>query len=597
MARSMEKSTDKPVAGRAERSRDPATLALAALRVHAGRAYLFALAAPLISGALLVVQAAALADILRRAIVAGESPDALLPAIALLALTMVVRFLVAAFGERAGIRAAERIKLWLRSTLFARLMAEGPAWTDTRSSGALSTALVEQADAVEGFFARFYPAMIQAALLPIAFAAIALPVDWLVALLFLITAPLIPLFMALVGWGTQAATERQAEALSRLGGRFADRLSGLITLKLFGRAEAETAAMRTAGEELRIRTMRVLRIAFLSSAVLELFAALGVAGVALYVGLTFLGLVGINPGLGYGAGLFLLLLAPEVYNPLRLLAAHYHDRASAKAAMTEIASQFGAGTLVAAPPAATGMGAAPASCEVAVTSLVMQTPDGRRTVLDGIDLTAPSGATIAILGGSGGGKTTLLEALARLRPFEGSVSLGGAELSAIDEASLRRDVAFLPQRPHLFHGTLAENIRLGRPDASDADVVRAAVIAGVGLFSDRLPNGLATRIGEKGFGLSGGEAQRVALARIYLRSPRIILLDEPTAHLDAATEAYVAEGLLAFSAGRTLVVATHSLALAARMGDVFRLAGGRLLPTPLGARAGGRSARASGIIA
>jgi ATP-binding cassette subfamily C protein CydD len=329
--------------------------------------------------------------------------------------------------------------------------------------------------------------------------------------------------------------------------------------------------------------------------VLELFAALGVAGVALYVGLTLLGLIGVHPGLGYASGLFLLLLAPEVYNPLRLLAAHYHDRASAKAAMVEIARQFGDAALEPAPAAEPARPAAiPANGDVAIHGLVVRTPDGSRAVIDRLDFHAPDGAAVAILGGSGGGKTTLLEALARLRPHDGEVALGGADLAMIDEERLRCDLAFLPQRPRLFHGSIADNIRLGRADASDADVARAAATAGVGLFADRLQDGLGTMIGERGFGLSGGEAQRVALARLYLREPRIILLDEPTAHLDAATEATVADGLLAFARGRTLIVATHSLALAARMGEVLRLAGGQLHRTPLGTRHGGRPARGAG---
>jgi ATP-binding cassette subfamily C protein CydD len=565
---------------------------LSGLRRHAGRGYALALVAPLVAGGLLVWQASTLAGILDRAIVQGEAPAALLPGVALVAVLILARTLLTAAGDRVALGAAERIKVWLRTTLFGRLMARHPTWTDARSSGALSTALVEQVEAVEGFFARFYPTMIQATLLPIAFAAVALPFDWLVALLFIVTAPLIPVFMALVGWGAEAATERQADALSRLGGRFADRLSGLVTLKLFGRADAETEAMQAAGEELRIRTMRVLRIAFLSSAVLELFAALGVAGVALYVGLTLLGLVGVHPGLGYASGLFLLLLAPEVYNPLRLLAAHYHDRASAKAAMIEIGRQFGDAALDPTPGAEPARPAAvPVDGGVTVRDLVMRTPDGTRTVIDRLDFHAADGAAIAILGDSGGGKTTLLEALARLRPYEGSITLDGADLATIDEPALRRDLAFLPQRPHLFHGSIADNIRLGRADASDADVARAATTAGVGLFADRLPDGLATMIGERGFGLSGGEAQRVALARLYLRDPRVILLDEPTAHLDAATEARIADGLLEFARGRTLVVATHSLALAARMGEVLRLAGGQLHRTPLGTRHAGRPDR------
>jgi ATP-binding cassette subfamily C protein CydD len=571
---------------------------LAGLRRHAGRGYVLALVAPLAAGGLLVWQASTLAGVLDRAIVRGETPAALLPGIVLVAFLILVRVLASALGERVALGAAERIKRALRTMLFARLMARQPVWTDARSSGALSTALVEQVEAVEGFFARFYPTMIQATLLPIAFAAVALPFDWLVALLFIVTAPLIPVFMALVGWGAEAATERQADALSRLGGRFADRLSGLVTLKLFGRAEAETEAMQAAGEELRIRTMRVLRIAFLSSAVLELFAALGVAGVALYVGLTFLGLVGVHPGLGYASGLFLLLLAPEVYNPLRLLAAHYHDRASAKAAMVEIGRQFGDAALEPASFAEPALSApVPVNGDVAASDVTIRTPDGGRTIIDRLDFHAADGATIAVLGGSGGGKTTLLEALARLRPYDGSIRLGGADLATIDEERLRRDLAFLPQRPHLFHGSIADNIRLGRAGASDADVARAAVSAGVGLFADRLPDGLATAIGERGFGLSGGEAQRVALARIYLRNPRIILLDEPTAHLDAATEARVADGLLDFARGRTLIVATHSLALAAHMGEVLRLAGGKFHRTPLGGHQRSRPARGAGSLA
>jgi ATP-binding cassette subfamily C protein CydD len=353
--------------------------------------------------------------------------------------------------------------------------------------------------------------------------------------------------------------------------------------------------MHAASEELRLRTMRVLRIAFLSSAVLELFAALGIAGVALYVGLSLLGLVGTPGALTYGAGLFLLLLAPEIYQPLRLLAAHYHDRAAAKAAIVEIGHQFG--DFAETSPAATASAPVPADGRIVVEHLVMRTPDGSRAVIEGIDFAAADGASLAILGGSGGGKSTFLEALARLRPYEGTIRLGGADLAAIDEAVLRRDLAFLPQRPRLFHGTIADNIRLGRADASDGDIARAAILAGVGLFADRLPKGLATIIGDKGFGLSGGEAQRVALARIFLRSPRIILLDEPTAHLDAATESRVVDGLLAFAEGRTLVVATHSLALAARMGEVRRIAGGRLLPTPLGQRHAGRPARGTGSLA
>ena len=558
---------------------------LLSLRRWAGRGYVVALLAPLVSGGLLVTQAFTLASVLDRAIVGGAAPAALLPAIALIAGLILLRTVLGAFGDCSGIIAAECIKLRLRTSLFDRILAKPPSWSDGRSSGALSSVIVEQVEAVDGFFSRYYPAMVQASVLPIAFAAIVLPLDWLAALLFLMTAPLIPIFMALVGWGAQAATERQATALSRLSGRFADRLRGLTTLKLFGRAAAETEAVRVASENLRERTLKVLRIAFLSSAVLEFFTALGVAGVALYVGLSFLGLINVRgTPLPYQVGLFVLLMAPEVYQPLRLLAAHYHDRAAAKAAVGEISSHFGELPQMeqSLPDARGQIATRHDAAALAIHGVTVHTPDRSRTILDCLDLDVPAGQSVAILGPSGIGKSTLLEVIGRLRPYEGGVCLNGGNLSAIDEAVLRAELAFLPQRPRMFFGTIAENIRLGCPAASDAEVGHAANLAAVDEFAARLPLGLNTPLGDGGLGLSGGEIQRVALARIFLRDPSLILLDEPTAHLDAETEYRVLDHLMRFAAGRTLIIATHSNAVAARMDKVWRMAGGKLLPTPFG---------------
>ncbi len=441
--------------------------------------------------------------------------------------------------------------------------------------------MLEQVEALDGYFTRYLPAMVQAALLPVGFAVVAFSVDWIVGLLFLISAPLIPVFMALAGWGAEAASRSQAAALNRLSGRFADRLRGLVTLKLFGEDAAETARVRQASEELRVRTMRVMRIAFLSSAVLEFFAALGVAGVALYVGLTFLDLVNVHSTeLTLAGGMFLLLMAPEVYQPLRLLAAHYHDRASARAAVAEIERELDGlpDGLPTAPAAATPAGVAgPALLELRAVALT--DPNGR-PVIAAAELGLEPGARIAILGASGIGKSTLLEAIAGLRPFTGDIRIDGRALCDIVEPELRRRVAMLGQRPRLFAGSIADNIRLGRRDADHAAVRQAAQLARVADFADALPEGLATRLGEDGLGLSGGEVQRIALARIYLRDPGLVLLDEPTAHLDAATEALVLDGLAEFVGGRTLVIATHSRAAAARMDRVFRIAGGKLLPAP-----------------
>jgi ATP-binding cassette subfamily C protein CydD len=330
--------------------------------------------------------------------------------------------------------------------------------------------------------------------------------------------------------------------------------------------------------------MRVMRIAFLSSAVLEFFAALGVAGVALYVGLTFLDLVSLRgTTLTLEAGLFCLLMAPEVYQPLRLLAANYHDRANAMAALTEIAAQVGdipSATMSAAVrPAASSEGrSGPAGLRL--TDVAVSAPGGR-TVIAGIDLDIRAGDHLAILGPSGSGKSTLLEVLAGLREYQGQISLDGVELSQLDRGQLRDRVAVLGQRPSVFSGSIANSIGLGRRTACHAAVRVAAQRAQVTDFADDLPHGLDTSLGENGLGLSGGEIHRVALARLYLRDPGLLLLDEPTAHLDPATEDAVLDGLMEFALGRTLIIATHSPRVAARMQRCFRIAAGRLLPAPV----------------
>lgn len=538
-------------------------------------------AMPLLAGGLVVAQAWLIAGVLHAAIVGHQALGTLWGSLALIGLVIAIRSGLAVVGEIAAVRLGEAVKQRLRRTIFSGLMASPPVEMAGRSSGALASTVIEQVEALDGYFVRYVPAMVQAAILPLAFAVLVFPIDWVVAVLFLVTAPLIPLFMALAGWGAEAAGRRQASALNRLGGRFADRLRGLTTLKLFGEDGRETARVREASEELRVRTMRVMRIALLSSAVLEFFAALGVAGVALYVGLTFLDLVSLRgTELTLAAGMFCLLMAPEVYNPLRLLAAHYHDRASARAAAAEIEARLGVlpeePAVTPVPPArSAGTGA----LAVALGQVSVSTPDGR-VLLEGADLTIAPGDRIAILGASGIGKSTLLEAIAGLRPFGGEIVIGGRPLAAIAPAELRSRVAVLGQRPRIFAGSIADNIRLGRRDAGHAAIRRAAELAHVGDFADQLPQGLATAVGEDGLGLSGGELQRIALARLYLRDPGLILLDEPTAHLDSATEAAVLDGLIAFADGRTLVVVTHSHAVAARMNHVFRIAGGLLLPAP-----------------
>jgi len=550
------------------------------MSAQAGRArwpLRLATAAPLLAGALLLPQAWLLARVLDRAIAAGAGLAQLWPWMAAIAGLMVARAGLAWLGERAGSRAAETIKAQVRQALFAGLLARSPGWTRARASGELASALVEQVDALEGYFARFLPAMAAAGALPLAFGLALIPVDAVAGLLLLATAPLIPLFMALAGWGAEAASRRHLQAFARLSGFFADRVRGLSTLKLYGRAQAEADAAGQATRALRDRTMAVLRIAFLSSAVLEFFAALGVAGVALYVGLSYLGFLDLRmTPLTLQAGLFCLLMAPEVYLPLRQLAAHYHDRAAARAAVAGLAQAFG--TLPESGGSArSGAAAADASFAAAPSlaahrplavdarGLTLRAPGRTQPVVASAALHLAPGAWAALTGASGAGKTTLLEALARLRPAQGAVALGGRPLADWPEDELRRRVALISQRPYLHPGSIAENIALADPHADAGRIARAARLACVDEFAERLPQGLDTPLGPRGYGLSGGQAQRVALARLYLREPGLILLDEPTAHLDPATRDRVLDALLDFARGRTLVLATHDEAVAARL--------------------------------
>jgi|TARA_A100001391_G_scaffold63912_1_gene39900 ATP-binding cassette subfamily C protein CydD len=553
------------------------------LRALGGHALTLAIAAPLVSGVLLVIYAWLLAQTLGRTIEGGESLWAVLSLVATMAAIIIARAVLGMIGEQAGTMGAEAIKKSLRDRLFSHLLAQRHALGLKPASGAVAAALIDQVDGLENFFARYLPAMIAAAILPVAFAVVLFPIDWVVALLFLFTAPLIPVFMALAGWGAQAATDRQANALSRLSAHFADRLRGLLTLKLFGREADAINDVHAASEALRRRTNAVLRIAFLSSAILEFFAALGVAGVALYVGLTYLGFLGINPGLTLSAGLFALIMAPEVYAPLRQLAAHYHDRATARSALAEIenlvADPDNLRSADMTPPATASKPAA----RLAIEGLTVKTATGA-TILDGLDLDLAPGKTLAIMGPSGIGKSTLARAIARLTPFEGTITLDDRPLSEWPEPELRGALALIAQKPRIFTGTIAENIGFADPLADRASITSAADRALATQFTASLPDGLDTLVGEGGYGLSGGQIQRIGLARLFLTAPALIILDEPTAHLDPETEAQLLDQVFAFAEGRTLIILTHSATVAARADAVLRMAGGKLLPTPHRAR-------------
>ncbi len=530
------------------------------------------------NGLLAIAQAGVIAWVLSQAILQGAGLGALWPALTALPVLFLARAGLQWAGTACGARAAAMVKAGVRQDLNAHLLAVGPVGLAGESSGAIASSLVEQVDALDGYFANYLPQMALAVLIPLAILAIALPLDWIAGLILLCCAPLLPLFMALVGMKAADASQRQFQTLARMSGYFLDRVQGLTTLRLFGRAQDELQAIAQISDDFRTRTMGVLRIAFLSSAVLELFASASVALVAVYVSFNLLGLMRLTDDIGLYAGLFLLMLAPDFFLPLRQLAVHYHDRAAALGAAGQMMR------LLALPPMAATGGGAPlvlgAPPTIRFSRVQVGYGGGRRAALTGLDLVVEAGEWIALAGASGAGKSTVLNLLLGfVRPTDGQIVIDDHDITGLEPASLRRQMAWLGQGARLFHGTLRDNIRLGRPDANDAAILKAAESARVLDFVDDLPQGLDTLVGERGFGLSGGQARRVALARAMVKDAPLLLLDEPTSGLDADTEALLLPALAKASQGRTTLMATHSPALIAQAQRVVHLADGALRGT------------------
>ena len=518
-------------------------------------------------------QAALLAHAVGAMAEGAAASAALLPAALVLGLGF-ARAGLDAIGSRLAFRAARAAVAARREAALAALAAGSPLDSGRPASGLAASVVAEQADAVLAYLSKFQPARLRAAVVPLVILAVVLPLSWAAALVLVVAAPLIPIFMALIGWRAKAASEAQLAELGGMNAFLLDRLRGLATLRGLGAIDLTAHRLRANAETLRRRTMAVLRIAFLSSAVLELFAALGVAMVAVYVGFHLLGQLPFGAWggtLDLGRGLFILLLAPAFFEPLRELSAVWHDRAAGQAALAAL-DELGR-SRQRLPDAA----AAPASAPrrpgppgVVVRGLGFGHAGGRGATLAGFDLTVAPGERVALLGPSGSGKSTLLALIAGLAPIEaGSVAIGGTPLTPASAAALRRRIAWIGQKPHIFAGSLRANVALGRPGigpGETAAALRAVTLGGLSASRGGTP------IGEGGGGLSGGEALRLALARAAADpAANLVLADEPTAHLDTATAAAVADGLLAVAAGRTVIVATHDPVLAARMDRVVRL--------------------------
>ncbi|MFA5018086.1 MAG: thiol reductant ABC exporter subunit CydD [Methylobacter sp.] len=577
---------------------------------------LFAAIAGITNGLGVIVQSVALAYILQAVIIDKLPWASMIAPFMVLAAVFILRSVCVYWHQTAGFEAGAQVRASVRQRLLDQFLTLGPAAIKQRQSGELAAVTLEQVDALENYFSRYLPQKMIVGVLPIIMIIAVMPVNWVVGLIFLVTGPLVPVFMALVGMGAASANRSQFLAMSRMSGYFLDRLQGLATLKLFGQATQELANINKIADGFREKTMAVLRIAFLSSAVLEFFSAIAVALVAVYVGLGLLGLAHFGPAehISLSEALFVLLLAPEFFMPLRQLAINYHDRAAALGATDAILNileqqDADAGTRVPKLQLGNPEGEAlgnrscvalpPASMQVAASrdgNLELPSPSsqagawelanliefsnvsksyGKRQVLTGINLHIATGEKIALVGESGAGKTTLLNLLLGFEaPTEGQALLNG---QTVNRECAAKAIAWVGQSAYIFHGTIKDNIALADPNAAEQSIIDAAQAAGVTEFSAQLQEGLLTPIGERGYGLSGGQVQRIALARAFLKNADIILLDEPTANLDATNKTLLLDVIDQLFADKTLIIASHDPDVIQRMGRRIALQQGRLV--------------------
>jgi thiol reductant ABC exporter CydD subunit len=540
--------------------------------LHRARAARLALGADALLGIvatlLVLAQAVLLARVVARSFVDASLGEVATP-VALLVGVVVMRA-VATWGfETIGTHAATGVISQLRLDLVESRLREHPTALDGAESAEVATAAVSGVEALEGLFGRYLPQLVLATVVPLAVLILVASLDLLSAGLMLLTLPLVPVFFWLIGRATGARARERWEAMSLLSTHFLDVVRGLPTLRAFNRGEAQAARIEQVSDEYRRTTMGTLRLAFLSGTVLELAATLGVALVAVTVGVRL-----VNGGIGFEPALTVLVLAPELYLPLRNLAAGFHASADGAAVADRLLG------LIEQPAAVlAGTQQPPSVRETAIRfeSVSFSYPGRPSPALSDVSLTIAPGETIALVGPSGGGKSTLATLLLGLHaPTAGRIVVGETDIATCDPAAWHRQIAWVPQDPTLFRGTIADNIRLGDPGASDARVGAAAVMAGAAGVIDGLAEGYETIVGEGGRTLSTGERKRIALARAFLRNAPLVVLDEPTANLDPSSARIVGEAVERLRVGRTVVLIAHDMALAGRADRVVTIVGGRV---------------------
>ncbi|WP_042366646.1 thiol reductant ABC exporter subunit CydD [Streptacidiphilus neutrinimicus] len=495
---------------------------------------------------LVIAQAMLVAQIVVGCFQHGEGLGRLAGPLAALAAVSLGRGAVAWATEAVAHRASAKVKSQLREQLLGRAVELGPGWLARQRSGELTTLATRGVDALDEYFARYVPQLALSVIVPLAVLGRIVLADWVSAAIIVATLPLIPVFMVLIGMATQSRMDRQWRSLGRLSHHFLDVVAGLPTLKVFGRVKAQTESIRRITDQYRRATLRTLRVAFVSSFALELLSTLSVALVAVSIGMRL-----VDGGLDLYTGLLVLVLAPEAYLPIRQVGTHYHASVEGLAAAEQIFAVLE--TLVADSPVTPSATSSAAGGDVRVDGLTVRYEGRERPALEDFSLHVAPGETVAVTGPSGAGKSTLLAALLGFAPVA-----GGSVTAPAHER-----IAWVPQHPYLFAGTVADNVRLARPDASDEQLREALVAAQAWEFVAGLPQGALTRIGEAGAGLSAGQRRRVALARAFLADRELVLLDEPTAGLDNENEAAVVAAIGELAADRTVVLTSHRPALLA----------------------------------
>jgi thiol reductant ABC exporter CydD subunit len=519
------------------------------------------------ASALVLVQATLLASIVAKAF-EGASLREVAPSLGLLALTFIGRAVLAWGFEIAGRRAASSVLSQLRLALVERRLRDQPASLDGTESGEIAASAVQGVDALEAYFGRYLPQVVLAVLVPIAVLSWVGMIDPASAGLMLLTLPLVPVFMWLIGRYTEDRTREHWRALRLLSTHFLDVVRGLPTLRAFNRGRAQTAAISEVSERYRRTTMATLRVGFLSGAVLELAATLGVALVAVTVGVRL-----VDGGLGLQTGLTVLVLAPELYVPLRQLASQFHASADGLAVAERILALLEAPA--AAPRGGRLIAPTPAEAPVRFENVSFAYPSRPSLVLNELDLELLPGETVALVGPSGAGKTTVAKLLLRFaEPTAGRLTAGGIDLADCRTNIWRSVIAWVPQQPTIFRGTVAENIRLGDDRASERRIRDAAVLAGADRFVEALPSGYETIVGDGGRPLSAGERRRIALARAFVRDAQLVILDEPTADLDRTSAEVVAEAVERLRIGRTVLLIAHRRGLVRQADRVVALGEG-----------------------